>query len=131
MNSSSGTVDDWVPAVDPLDLQRVFTMMSTVHAMSTAHGQQSGMIDLGINKRLCSPEADAEAVSYRASILLMLFHLGLARKDEHDKVKDEERDRLFEVAARFPMKRMEPGVRYKGGLPFDVNEFMKQLTSAE
>jgi hypothetical protein len=35
------------------------------------------------------------------------------------RIKDGE---LFKLAAKFPMKRMEPGVAYKGP-PFDLNEF--------
>jgi hypothetical protein len=36
------------------------------------------------------------------------------------------RDIVFNLAARFPMKAMEPGVVYEG-LPLDMEEFVKQL----
>ena len=36
------------------------------------------------------------------------------------------RDVVFNVAAKFPMKRMEPGVEYQG-LPMDVEGFVKQI----
>ena len=38
----------------------------------------------------------------------------------------EVRDVVFNVAARFPMKHMEPGVQYHG-LPMDVDGFVKQI----
>jgi hypothetical protein len=38
----------------------------------------------------------------------------------------EVRDVVFNVAARFPMRRMEPGVEYQG-LPMDVDGFVKQI----
>ena len=36
------------------------------------------------------------------------------------------RDVVFNVAAKFPMKRMELGVQYRG-LPMDVEGFVKQI----
>jgi hypothetical protein len=116
-------VDALVPAVDPLDLQRVFTTMRTIHEQ--APGQQSGAIDIGIYKKLCGPGADVNAVWYRASMLLMvLCHGPLAGK------RGDLDEKVFRIAAKFPMKRMEPGVPQRG-LPFDVNEFLKQLSSDE
>jgi hypothetical protein len=38
-------------------------------------------------------------------------------------------DVVFRVAASFPMKRMETGVTYHG-LPFDTEEFLKQVERA-
>jgi len=38
----------------------------------------------------------------------------------------EARDVVFNVAAKFPMKPMEPGVQYQG-LPLDVDGFVKQI----
>jgi hypothetical protein len=38
----------------------------------------------------------------------------------------EVRDVVFNVAAKFPMKRMEPGVQYQGS-PLDAEGFVKQI----
>jgi len=112
-----------VPTVDALDLQRVYTMMSTVHTISQAQGHQSGgSLSLGIYAQLCSVGADVKAVWYRASTLLMLYKFAGPSLAKHEGVNGK----IFQVAAKFPMKRMEPGVPQRG-LPFDVNEFMKQL----
>jgi hypothetical protein len=35
-------------------------------------------------------------------------------------------EKVFELVAKFPMKRMEPGVPQQGP-PFDFQEFLKQL----
>ncbi len=37
-------------------------------------------------------------------------------------------DKVFEIAARFPMRSMEPGVQYDEP-PFNVQEFTKQLAA--
>jgi hypothetical protein len=36
--------------------------------------------------------------------------------------------KVFEVAAKFPMKLMQPGVEYSGP-PFDVCEFIEQIAA--
>ena len=46
------------------------------------------------------------------------------------KPDDEFEDALLEVTATFPMKTLEPGITYKG-LPFDAQEFLKQVEQAK
>jgi hypothetical protein len=53
---------------------------------------------------------------------LLAEHVGLLPPE----MPSEVRDVVFNVAATFPIKRMEPGVQYQG-LPLDVNGFVKQI----
>ena len=73
--------------------------------------------------RVCSPGANVLAAWYRAGSLgAIAEHLGMLSPD----VPEAIRDVVFSLAARFPMKAMEPGVVYNG-LPLDMEEFVKQL----
>jgi hypothetical protein len=65
------------------------------------------------------------AVPYRASMLglLQMIPGGPLTPWTHDGKLD---DAVFNVAAVFPMKRMEVGV-FRHGPPFDVEEFVKQV----
>ena len=63
----------------------------------------------------CSPDANVTAVWYRASMLGVLAQpTGLLAPEVPDNVKDA----VFNVAARFPFRFMQPGVVYQG-LPLD------------
>ena len=65
------------------------------------------------------------AVWFRLSLLQTLALTGLLLPWVHDGKLD---DAVFDVAAKFPIKRMPVGVPQKG-MPFDVQEFVKQLVS--
>ncbi len=119
-----------VAAVAPADLKAVRAFSRGVQA---ATGGQAGMIELGLYRRVCSPGADIDAVWYRASMLGLLEMLPQVSPQmfpespltswTHDGELD---DAVFQVAATFPMKTMEVGV-VRDGLPFDVEEFVKQI----
>ena len=116
--NSNGPVDNLAPAVDPSDLQRVFSMMRVVHGQSRG---QYRLIDIKEYEKACGPGADVKAVWYRASVLLMLCQGPLAQHGDLN-------EKVFEVAAKFPMKQMTPDVAYKG-MPFDLQAFLRQLTN--
>jgi hypothetical protein len=117
MPNPSSESDDLAPTVDPADLQRVFNMM---RMMRTIHEEAFGQhaIDIRSYEMLCSAGSDAKAVWYRVSMLLLLCRGPLSDGDLDDKV--------FRIAAQFPMKQMQVGVPQQGP-PFDVNEFLKQI----
>jgi hypothetical protein len=119
-----------VPAVAPADLKAVRAMTREVQ---TATGGQAGMIDVALYKRACSPGADVDAMWYRASMLGLLQMLPQMSPQmfpespltpwTHDGELD---DVVIQVAATFPMKNMGVDVIHDG-LPFDVEEFLKQI----
>ena len=133
--TEEGTADFWrskgdVAAVDPGDLKAVRAFSREVQA---ATGGQGSMVESGLYRRVCSPGADIEAVWYRASMLGLLEMLPQMSPQMfpespltpwmHDGELD---DAVLQVAATFPMKRMGVGV-VQDGLPFDVEEFVKQI----
>jgi hypothetical protein len=74
---------------------------------------------------MCSRGANVEAVWYRASMLGLLEMLpgNMLTPWTNDGELD---DKVIQVAATFPMKKMEVGVVHAGP-PFDVAEFLKQI----
>jgi len=112
-----------VAAVNPDDLRNVWTMMRDLEAHTLAG--QSGSISSGLYESACSPGANVVAVWYRASILGVLQMLPgnpltpWSHEDELD-------DAVFQIAATFPMKKLPVGL-VKNGLPFDVQELVKQI----
>jgi hypothetical protein len=119
-----------VAAVDPGDLKEVCAFMRDVKARTTA-GQNTA-ISGRVYESVCSPSADVMAVWYRASMLGLLEMLPKVSPQMFPEspltpwMHDGELDQaVFQVAATFPMKRM--GVAVVHGLPFDVEEFLKQI----
>ena len=112
-----------VAAVNPDDLRNIWTMMRGLEAHAQAG--QSESISGGLYESACSPGANVVAVWYRASILGVLQTLPgnpltpWSREDELD-------DAVFQIAATFPMKKLPVGL-VKNGLPFDVQELVKQI----
>ena len=106
------------PEVSAVDLRAVWTKIRDVQA----HGKPGELTSLDF-RPICSPDANVQAVWARTLILQILNHVvpGWSKNANMDKV--------FELAARFPMKIMEPGVQYDEP-PFDVREFMKQLAAS-
>jgi hypothetical protein len=119
-----------VPAVAPADLKAVRAMTRDVQVATRG---QAGMMDIELYRRACSPGADVGAVWYRASMLGLLQMLPQVSPEMfpespltpwmHDGELD---DAVIQVAATFPMKNMGVGV-VNEGLPFDVEEFVKQI----
>jgi hypothetical protein len=114
---------DEVAAVDPADLRAVWNLMRNVQARNATPGQCTS-ISVGGYERVCSPGADVTAVWFRAAMLGMLQMTGdLLTPWTHDGDFD---GAVFSVAASLPMKKMPVGVPQQG-LPFDVQEFVKQI----
>ena len=78
---------------------------------------------MGAFARVCRPKADISAVWYRAAMLNLPSAAALFSRWVHDGKFD---DAALKVAARFPMKKLHVGVVHQG-LPFEVEEFVKQI----
>jgi len=117
-----GTPGDEIAAVSPDDLRNVGKMSREILANNPGQGVA---VDGRVYESACSPGADAKAVWYRASMLGMLQILPESPLTPwlHDGELD---DAVFQVAAVFPMKKMEVGVVHHGP-PFDLQEFVKQI----
>jgi hypothetical protein len=99
--------DSWrskgdVAAVDPANLKTVCAVMHDMKARATA--RQNTAIDSRAYENVCNPDADVEAVWYRASML------GLLQKMQRDLLtpwlhNGELDDAVFQVTATFPMQR--------------------------
>ena len=116
----SPTESNEAPEVNPADLRAVWTIIQEAQA----RGKPGAMSAIGIPalQQVCTPDANVEAVWGRTLLLQILNHVKPGWS------KGANMDRVFELAARFPMRIMEPGVQYDEP-PFDVREFMKQLAS--
>jgi hypothetical protein len=106
-----------VAAVKPDDLRRAWEFQQTLTQNTKATG-------MDLLKQVCQLGDDTPAVVYR---LMMLGLLGktsgrLAAWQRDGKFDDA----VFQVAATFPMDAMQVGQIYNE-LPFDIEEFLKQL----
>jgi hypothetical protein len=110
-------------AVNPADLKNVWTMMRDAQARAMAG--QLPSIDSRAYENVCSTDADVVAVWYRVSMLELLQMVPAKPLTpwSHDGEFD---DAVFQVAATFPMKKLPVGIE-QNGLPFDVQEFVKQI----
>jgi hypothetical protein len=108
------------PEVSPADLQAVWTAMREFGAR--VDPAQATSIDIRTFQRVCSPDANVEVVWARTVMLQIMTHINPDWDAKLDRAK------IFEVAARFPLKIMEPGVVHDQP-PFDVREFMKQIAT--
>lgn len=117
--------DGSVAVVDPVDLKKVWDIQNEIQDFARQRGLGSGgSISLDIYAKACSPGADVTALWYRVSMLRMLcMHPTLSSRWLHDGKPD---DAVFNVAAKFPIKRMPMGVPQKG-MPLDVEGFLKQI----
>jgi hypothetical protein len=111
-----------VPAVSPDDLRSVWKLTRDAQARNPGECTSIGNT---VYQRVCSPGADAVAVWYRASMLGMLQIIPESPLAQwtHDGELD---DVVFQVAATFPIEKMRTGV-VREGMPFDVEEFVKQI----
>jgi hypothetical protein len=117
---TSPSEENQAPEVNPVDLRAVWTKITQLQAYGKP-GEASS-IDIRTLAKVCSPDANVEAVWARTLMLSILNHVmpGWSKRANIDKV--------FEIAARFPMRSMEPGVQYDEP-PFNVQEFTKQLAA--
>jgi hypothetical protein len=108
------------PEVSAADLRAVWTTIQEVQA----HGKPGESSSIGIHalQQVCATDANVEAVWARTLMLQILNHVKPGWS------KGANMDKVFELAARFPMRIMEPGVQYDEP-PFDVREFMTQLAA--
>jgi hypothetical protein len=113
------SADDLVPAVDPADLRNVLSVLRTLDSKVAAIG-------MSVFEHVCSPGADTRAVWYRAAMLTLPTGAGLLSHWVHNGEFD---DAVLKVAAKFPMKKLNVGVVHQG-LPFDAEEFVKQVEEA-
>ena len=109
-----------IPPVDPADLRSVWEMQRELQAHSPGGGV---ILDVEMYKRACSPGADVESVWFRTSLIGILDKLGMLRPWIREGAVD---DAVFKVAATFPMNGMAVSVP-RQGLPFDVQEFLRQI----
>jgi hypothetical protein len=114
------TVDGWVATVDPVDLRSAWNMVRSFQPLIP---DQQGSISIKFYERACSPGADVMAVWHRLSRLQLLCQQGHLSAWLRD---DEPVEAVFQVAATFPMPKMEPGV-VRQGPSLDVAEFIKQV----
>jgi hypothetical protein len=108
------------PPVDPSDLVAAWTAVQTFQSLNNPGGATS--IDSRSLEQVCSPDADVHAVWTRTVMLEILTHVMPAWMERANK------DKVFEVAARFPMKLTQPGMK-QNEPPFDMREFMKQIAA--
>lgn len=118
----AGSQEEYVAAVDPADLQKVWQLFRDVEARNQGRRMS---IDQKVFESVCSPGADVTAVWYRASMLGMLQMASEAplKPWTHDGEFD---DAVFQVAATFPIRTMRVGAVYDEP-PFDVEGFVKQI----
>jgi len=121
MFASSLSNDGVILPVEPSDLKSVWKIAEEIreHSGSNKHSA----IDVRTYAEVCSPGANVMAVWYRASMFGVLVQsAGLLAPE----LPDDAKDVVFNVAARFPFKFIEPGVVHDG-LPVDVQAFVKQV----
>jgi hypothetical protein len=107
-------------SVEPRDLENVWKLTQDLPLVPPS---QVNFLPLGEYARICSPGADVQAVWYRASLFRLLAdHLKLLNSESSSPV----RKAFFELAAKFPIQRVKPGVRYNDW-PMDADGFVKQF----
>ncbi len=113
-----GKPGDPVPVVDPADMKAVWAYQQETTARYPQGGVFTGMEVL---QHICSPSADARAVSYR-SMMLGLLEMMLETAWPGGRPSEA----AFKVASRMDLRWMGVGVPQKG-LPFDVERFLTEI----
>jgi len=118
LNALIGKPGEAVPTVDAADIKALWKFQQELAAQ---HPDSGVAIAIGVINHICSPGADARAVSYRAGMLGLL----------HNLIKpafagSEPTESAFKVAARMELKWMGVGV-VQNGLPFDVARFFAEV----
>jgi hypothetical protein len=125
--------EELVPTVDPADMHAAWQLYRDAGLRNPT---QQVAIGLNVFKHFCSPGAEIGSVTYRTVFLMMLFervHIFLNEAQaqrllewQHGDTLD---DRLAEVMARIPLKWLsKEGIH--SSLPFDVDDFIKQVQKA-
>ncbi len=112
-----------VPEVDPSDLDAVLELCGGGVQPSRDQPKATGS---SLFEQVCSPGADVFSVFYRSAMLQLMGGLNLLSPWLHDGVLDKA---VIRVAATFPMEKMDVGV-VRSSLPFDLEEFVKQIKAA-
>jgi hypothetical protein len=108
------------PEVSPVDLLAAW--MAVREFQSQSKPDEPISIDIRSLEQYCSPGANIHAVWTRTLMLEVLGHV------MPEWWKRSNRDKIVEIAARFPMMPMQPGVETDQP-PFDVRDFMKQIAA--
>jgi hypothetical protein len=92
-----------VPAVRAEEVRRVWSFLASEQARHPrVHGGAVSSVSLKLLASLCDPNANVLAVWFRAALVEILLQQGrLDRWREGDSL----RDKVFEVAASFPLPR--------------------------
>ena len=115
-----GKPGELVPEVDPDDVKTVWQIGMDAQAN---HASKNVAVGIDLIKHACRPEANIEAVTYRASSLWLMSQIvpeqfaKFTRDGQPDVV-------AFHAAAKVPLEWMGVGV-VREGPPFDVNEFLR------
>jgi hypothetical protein len=125
--------EELVPTVDPADMHAAWQVYR--ESEQRRPGEQIA-IGRSVFQHVCSPGADISSVTYRTTNLLLLFHIAHDVPDVPDAEKllkwenDRELEpRLFEVMSKIPLKWL-PKEGTHNGLPFDVDDFIRQVEEA-
>jgi hypothetical protein len=116
--------DGFVGSVDPADLRKICNLYREIQAR---HPGAHFRIDINLLERVCSLGTDAKSCAYRSSILSLLQEpMGVLSRWV---VNGELDQRVFDVAASFPIKWIKPGIPQQG-FPLDVQGFIRQVEQA-
>jgi hypothetical protein len=121
MSDALGNPGEPVAEVDPDDLKTFWQEIRNLPASDP--GQH---VSIGFEPKVISkPGANAHAVWYRSSMILVLNQL--AQEQLAPWLKDEEvSDAVFQTMATIPMEWI--GHTEREGLPFDVDDFFRRLS---
>lgn len=115
-----GKAGDPVPQVDPHDLKIVYEFFEQSRRESEGRCAASGS---DLLRRLCKPDANIEAVAYRATMLsLMIRHQSDLLPTSNKAI--EACESVYHAGAQVPMQWMGVGVVHHE-LPFDLAEFLR------
>jgi hypothetical protein len=119
-----GNAGEAVVEVDPDDLK---TMWQKMRDLQARHPGASAVAGGFQGTPIGEPDAHSGAVWFRTTMLSTLYRV--AREPLAPWMNDEEvADAVFRTMARIPMEWI--GFTPRAGLPFDVDEFFRQLTTA-
>jgi hypothetical protein len=108
-----------VSPVKPAELKGLWRIVNLFQTV-----RPSGSLASATLERACRAGADAEAIWFRATMLSMMP--GMLAPWTHN---DELDEAVFQIAATFPMRKVNIDVAQKGP-PFDVKEFLKAIEAA-
>lgn len=114
-----------VPQVDPEDLK---ALRQEMRNLQSRHSGRNVAIGFHLMQAVCKPGANVEALWYRSSMIWALTQF--AQVQMAPWIKEEEvSDAVFRIMATIPMEWI--GTTEREGLPFDVEEFFRQLRESE